>query len=106
MRLHNVREGTFFSADNWRGSAANDQNLDKYTPLLNYLRALGQEKNASPVQIALAWILHQKPYIVPIPGMKGRERLVENSASISPELLREDSYLAVRQSSAKYPKVF
>lgn len=72
------RKGATFDADDWRGHTVNDQNLEKYAALLQYLQKLSDEKEATMVQIALAWILHQKPYIVPIPGMKKRERLEEN----------------------------
>lgn len=72
------RKGATFDADDWRGHMVNDQNLEKYAALLQYLQKLSDEKEATMVQIALAWILHQKPYIVPIPGMKKRERLEEN----------------------------
>ena len=92
------RKGASFAADDWRQSAINDQTLDKYAPLLNYLNELGLEKDATPVQIALAWVLHQKPYIVPLPGMKKRERLAENRAAAeimlsSEELMKIDSLL-------------
>ena len=83
-------KGAAFAADDWRGSVINDQNLDKYAPLLNYLSELGREKDASPVQIALAWILHQKPYIVPIPGMKRHERLEENRGAAEIVLSAEE----------------
>ncbi len=73
------QKGAVFAADDWRGSAINDENLERYAPLLRYLQELGAEKDATPVQLALAWILNRKPYIVPIPGMKKRERLVENA---------------------------
>ncbi len=72
------QKGTVFAADDWRGGAVNDDNLTRYAELLDYLRKLAEEKGATPVQISLAWILNRKPYIVPIPGMKKRERLVEN----------------------------
>lgn len=75
------QKGTTFAADDWRGHAVNDANLEKYAPLLQYLAELGKEKEATPVQLALAWILHRKPYIVPIPGMKKPERLAENMAA-------------------------
>ena len=84
------QKGAAFAADDWRGSVINDQNLDKYASLLNYLSELGREKDASPVQIALAWILHQKPYIVPIPGMKRRERLEENRGAAEIVLSAEE----------------
>ena len=73
--------GTTFAADDWRSYSVNDANLQKYGPLLQYLAELGREKNATPVQLALAWILNRKPYIVPIPGMKKLERLAENMAA-------------------------
>ena len=83
-------KGAAFEADDWRSHSVNDQNLDKYAALLNYLHELGREKDASPVQIALAWILHQKPYIVPIPGMKKRERLEENRKAAEIALSAEE----------------
>ena len=92
------RKGAAFAADDWRGGIVNDQNLDKYAALLNYLNELSLEKDAVPVQIALSWILHQKPYIVPIPGMKKRERLEENKRATeivlsTDELRKIDSFL-------------
>ena len=93
------QKGVVFAADDWRGGIVNDQNLDKYAALLNYLNELSLEKDAFPVQIALSWILHQKPYIVPIPGMKKRERLEENKRATeivlsTDELRKIDSFLA------------
>ena len=92
------RKGAAFAADDWRGSAINDRNIDKYGALLDYLNQLSFEKEATPVQIALAWILQQKPYIVPIPGMKKRERLEENRGAAeivlsSEELAKIDSFI-------------
>ena len=75
------QSGATFAADDWRSYSVNDTNLQKYAPLLQYLAELGKEKNATPVQLALAWILNRKPYIVPIPGMKKPERLAENMAA-------------------------
>lgn len=71
-------QGAVFSKNDWRGHTVNDDNLRKYAPLLEYLTELGKDKNATPVQLSLAWILNRKPYIVPIPGMKKPERLSEN----------------------------
>ena len=92
------RKGAAFAADDWRGSAINDRNIDKYGALLDYLNQLSFEKEATPVQIALAWILQQKPYIVPIPGMKKRQRLEENRGAAeivlsSEELAKIDSFI-------------
>jgi aryl-alcohol dehydrogenase-like predicted oxidoreductase len=52
--------------------------MDANQNLLNVIRALADSKSATPAQIALAWVLAQKPWIVPIPGTTKRERLREN----------------------------
>lgn len=61
--------------------------------LVDLLRTIGRRKGATPAQIALAWLLAQKPWIVPIPGARKLERLEENLAAadlvLSPEDLRE-----------------
>ncbi len=67
--------------------------------VINLLSRFGEEKGATPAQIALAWLLAQKPWIVPIPGSRKIERLEENNAAVAVELtpdnLREiDSALA------------
>ena len=49
--------------------------------LLALLRTLAEEKGATSGQIALAWMLCKKPYIVPIPGTRKRGRLVENAGA-------------------------
>ena len=59
-------------------------------PLIEMLNKIGKQKNASIVQIALAWLLAQKPFIVPIPGMDKLEYLDENLASVNVELTEND----------------
>ncbi|MGE5376221.1 MAG: aldo/keto reductase, partial [Bacteroidota bacterium] len=54
------------------------------------LARIGAEKGATPAQIALAWLLAQKPWIVPIPGSRKLERLDENIGATSVELTPED----------------
>lgn len=54
------------------------------------LAALGKKKNATPAQIALAWLLAQKPWIVPIPGTTKRSRLEENVGAVDLELTAAD----------------
>ena len=62
------------------------KNLPRFTPeameknqaLVDLLKRIAVEKRATPAQIALAWLLAQKPWIVPIPGTTKRERLREN----------------------------
>jgi aryl-alcohol dehydrogenase-like predicted oxidoreductase len=58
--------------------------------LVDLLGSIGQRKNATPAQIALAWLLAQKPWIVPIPGTTKLHRLRENVAAASVELTAGD----------------
>ena len=58
--------------------------------LVDLLSAIASEKNATPAQIALAWLLAQKPWIVPIPGTTKLSRLDENIGSMSIELTSDD----------------
>ena len=65
--------------------------LPRFTPdaltanraLIDLLDEIGRRKNATPAQIALAWLLAQKPWIVPIPGTRRLERLDENGGAVS-----------------------
>ena len=54
--------------------------------LVDLIAAIGERKNATPAQIALAWLLAQKPWIVPIPGTTKLHRLDENFGAASIEL--------------------
>lgn len=64
-------------------------NMPQFTPeaadqnreLLALLRRIAEEKNATPAQISLAWMLCKKPWIVPIPGTRKLERLKENAGA-------------------------
>ena len=58
--------------------------------LVDLLNSVAQRKRATPAQIALAWLLTQKPWIVPIPGTRKRDRLEENIGSVTVELTPED----------------
>jgi aryl-alcohol dehydrogenase-like predicted oxidoreductase len=72
--------------------------LPRFTPealkanqaLVDLLTGAGERKKATPAQIALAWLLAQKPWIVPIPGTTKLHRLDENIGAISVELTPED----------------
>jgi aryl-alcohol dehydrogenase-like predicted oxidoreductase len=72
--------------------------LPRFTPealkanqaLINLLAGIGKRKKATPAQIALAWLLAQKPWIVPIPGTTKLERLDENIGALSVELTPDD----------------
>lgn len=54
------------------------EGFEKGRELLELLNAMAEEKNATPAQISLAWMLCKKPYIIPIPGSRKPERLKEN----------------------------
>jgi len=58
--------------------------------LVDLLDNIAQRKNATPAQIAIAWLLAQKPWIVPIPGTTKLHRLQENDAAASVELSEAD----------------
>ena len=92
--------------------------LPRFTPealkanqaLINLLGSIAEKKNATPAQIALAWLLAQKPWIVPIPGTTKLHRLEENIGAVSVELTPDDlrdidiaaSKIAVQ--GARYPE--
>jgi aryl-alcohol dehydrogenase-like predicted oxidoreductase len=73
-------------------------NLPRFTPearkanqsLVDLLRRIGERKKATPAQIALAWLLAQKPWIVPIPGTTKLPRLEENIGAAAVELTPDD----------------
>jgi aryl-alcohol dehydrogenase-like predicted oxidoreductase len=78
--------------------------------LVDLLRAIAERKQATPAQIALAWLLAQKPWIVPIPGTTKLARLEENiravTIELSPEDLREieNTVSTIEIQGARYPE--
>lgn len=58
-----------------------DKGVEQNSALLSLLNKIAAEKNATPSQISLAWMMCKKPYIVPIPGTRKTERLKENAAA-------------------------
>lgn len=84
------KKGTAFRRDDWRGRIVNDENIDRYDELVTYLVQLGEEKDATAGQLAIAWVLAQRPYIVPIPGMRSTERLRENAGAVSVTFTQEE----------------
>ena len=66
------------------------ENLDANQVLVDLIKKVAAEKNAAPAQIALAWLLAQKPWIVPIPGTRKLERLIENLGAVNIELTTEE----------------
>ena len=78
--------------------------------LVDLLNAVAKRKNATPAQIALAWLLAQKPWIVPIPGTTKLHRLEENigaaAVELSPGDLGEidDAAARITVQGARYPE--
>lgn len=66
------------------------ENVEKNQPLLDLLQKIAAEKGATPAQISLAWMLHKKNFIVPIPGMRKLSRLEENLGAASVRLTQEE----------------
>lgn len=58
--------------------------------MIDLLARIGAQKQATPAQIALAWLLAQKPWIVPIPGSRRIERLEENIGAVQVKLTEGD----------------
>ncbi|MCB0038425.1 MAG: aldo/keto reductase [Caldilinea sp.] len=58
--------------------------------VIDLLEHIGKEKGATPAQVALAWLLAQKPWIVPIPGTRKLERLDENIGAVNVQLTADD----------------
>ena len=105
-------EKTTFDSTDFRST------LPRFTPealkanqaLVDLLGRIGRQKQATPAQIALAWLLAQKPWIVPIPGTTKLHRLDENIGSVAVELtpgdLREIDSAAsqITVQGARYPE--
>ncbi len=58
--------------------------------MVDLVKRIAEQKHATPAQIALAWLLAQKPFIVPIPGTTKLHRLEENLGAASVELTLDD----------------
>ena len=87
-----IDEKTSFDSSDFRSS------LPRFTPearkanqtLIDLLKSIAERKHATPAQIALAWLLAQKPWIVPIPGTTKLHRLEENIGAVTIELTADD----------------
>ena len=58
--------------------------------MIHYLQEMAQKKNATPAQISLAWMLAKKPWIVPIPGTRKYDRMMENAQSVDIKLSEQE----------------
>jgi len=107
-----IDEGTAFDSSDIRNS------IPRFTPearganqaLVDLLGRIAERQKATPAQIALAWLLTQKPWIVPIPGTRRLERLDENIRAAAVELTAddlveiEDAALKITVQGARYPE--
>jgi aryl-alcohol dehydrogenase-like predicted oxidoreductase len=66
------------------------ENLEANRPIVDWLGKFAGNKNATPAQVALAWLLAQKPWIVPIPGTRNMDHLEENLGAINVQLTPAD----------------
>jgi aryl-alcohol dehydrogenase-like predicted oxidoreductase len=108
----NMNENTTFDSSDFRNI------LPRFTPealkanqaLIDLLGKVAKQKNATPAQIALAWLLAQKPWIVPIPGTTKLHRLEENIGAASIELTADDlreieeAASKIKVEGARYPE--
>jgi aryl-alcohol dehydrogenase-like predicted oxidoreductase len=87
-----MKENTTFASSDVRST------LPRFTPealkanqaLIDLLGSIGARRKATPAQIALAWLLAQRPWIVPIPGTTKLNRLEENIGPVAVELTADD----------------
>jgi aryl-alcohol dehydrogenase-like predicted oxidoreductase len=107
-----IAENAKFDSSDFRST------LPRFTPealkanqaLIDLLSTIGQRKNATPAQIALAWLLAQKPWMAPIPGTTKLDRLDENigalSVALTPADLQEIDQAAsqITVQGARYPE--
>jgi aryl-alcohol dehydrogenase-like predicted oxidoreductase len=106
-----IDENTTFDAFDFRNV------VPRFTPearkanqaFVDFIREIAARKKVTPAQIALAWLLAQKPWIVPIPGTTKLHRLIENTdaaaVELTPDDLREinDAAAKITVQGARYP---
>ncbi|WDZ99437.1 aldo/keto reductase [Mucilaginibacter sp. SJ] len=87
-----INETTQFDKGDFRNIVPrfSEENRKANQALVDLVRSIATEKNATPAQIALAWLLAQKPWIAPIPGTTKLHRLQENVAAVNVQLTTED----------------
>lgn len=107
-----INENTTFDKTDFRNVVPrfNEENRKANQTLVELLTNIAKQKNATPAQIALAWLLAQKLWIVPIPGTTKRHRLEENTGSaeiaLSTDDLKEinEALAKIEVQGARYPE--
>jgi aryl-alcohol dehydrogenase-like predicted oxidoreductase len=108
-----IRSADDFAADDFRRHSPRFQgeNLARNLQLVDRVKELAGQKQCTPAQLALAWLLAQGRHIAPIPGTKRRQRLAENLGAVGVELTAEDLQLldelapAGATAGARYPNM-
>ena len=87
-----IDENTTFSDSDFRNRIPRFTQASRQAnqALIDLLSKIAEQKQATPAQIALAWLLAQKPWIVPIPGTRKLERLDENIGAVTVDLTSDD----------------
>ena len=87
-----IDENTPFSSSDFRNSVPrfSPENRKQNQVVVDLVRRMAEKKQATPAQVALAWVLAQRPWIVPIPGTTKQHRLEENLGAADLELTAED----------------
>ena len=86
-----TKETTFAENDiRYKNPRFTDEAIEANRAVIDLLERIGKDKDATPAQIALAWLLAQKPWIVPIPGTRKLHRLDENLGALDVELTAAD----------------
>jgi aryl-alcohol dehydrogenase-like predicted oxidoreductase len=99
-----ITADTQFDKTDFRNSVPrfSEENRKANQALVDLIGKFAKRRNATPAQIALAWILAQKPWIVPIPGTTKLHRLEENIGAVNVQLTHED-VLELGAAAAKIP---
>ncbi len=77
-------------------------NIAGNQPIVDLLRNFAEKKNATPAQISLAWMLHKYPNVVPIPGSKNKERIIEN-LNAADIILSEEEFTSLETELNRHP---
>lgn len=87
-----INEHTKFDKTDFRSTIPRFStiNLQHNVALAQYVKELAEKKQTTPAQIALAWLMAQKPWIVPIPGSKSIDRIKENANAIEINFSKEE----------------
>jgi aryl-alcohol dehydrogenase-like predicted oxidoreductase len=87
-----MSKGTKLPENDFRSSVPrfSPEAMEKNQAFVDLLKCVADEKGATPAQVALAWLLTQRPYIVPIPGTTKLHRLEENLGAAAIELTQDD----------------